>query len=450
MKRLLMGMIFLSPFFSLAQNQGEEKKITVAPLVHFRTFWMSTSYPNEFKDDYSFGASLSLGVKMAYGSRWSLESSYRGFMDIWSSDIWEKSPITGRSNRYEIGLYDLQNPGDRVFGSFEKLNLRFTSKLWKVALGRMDINTPWVNPQDGRLSPTLMEGASVSFHPQEKWTISAWYIDRLRVRGTSKWSNPGESVGIFPVARDPFGMPSQYFGNTTSKRITIVQLTRTTAQGKLSLSQTQAHNISSTFWTEWTHRWKAEKEKGSWISGIQVGYQSGMGEGGNEDPALRYKDPKDKNWLLSTRLGFESKRWKTHLNFTKTGGKGRWLNPREWGKDPWFTFIPRERNEGYENFESLVFYLAYDLPKSNLTFYGHAGINWLPDITDAAANKYAFPSYRQVNLGFRWQAKRWEKLDFHLLVMNKEAINSLALTPAQQYNKVGMIHVNGILNWRLN
>ncbi|SFG04777.1 hypothetical protein SAMN04487988_101199 [Algoriphagus hitonicola] len=442
--------MLLSPFFLLAQNQEEEKKITLTPLVHFRTFWMSTTYPSEFKDDYSLGASLSLGAKVAYRSHWSLESSYRAFADIWSSQIWEASPITGRRNRYEIGLFDLQNPGDRVFGSFEKLNLRYKNKQWNVAVGRMDINTPWVNPQDGRLSPTLMEGVSISYKPNNKWTFSGWYIDRLRVRGTSQWANPGESVGIFPVARDPNGMPSQYFGNTTSKRITIVQLTRMLPKGKIEISQTQAHNISSTFWTEWIHRWKEERTEESWFSGIQIGYQSGMGEGGNADPNFQFKDPKDKNWLLSTRIGFETKRWQSHLNFTKTGGKGRWLNPREWGKDPWFTFIPRERNEGYENFESLVLYLEYIFPKSNLTIYTHAGINWLPDINDAAANKYAFPSYRQINLGLKLKPNRWEKLDFHLLVMNKEAINAPQLTPAQQYNKVGMIHINGILNWKLN
>lgn len=445
-----MGIIFSSPFFLLAQSQGEQKKFSVIPQVHFRTFWMSTTYPGKFKDDYSLGASLSVGAKLTYGSNWSLQSSYRGFADIWSSQIWEASPITGRRNRYEIGLYDLQNPGDRVFGSFERLTIRYKGQFWEVALGRMDINTPWVNPQDGRLSPTLMEGVSVAYQPNENLVFSAWYIDRLRVRGMSQWTNPGESVGIFPVARDPNGMPSQYFGNTLSKRITIMEVTKKLPKGKLQVSQTQAHNISSTFWAEWNQKWSTGDKLGNWLSGVQVGYQSGMGEGGNPDPILRYKNPQDKNWLLSTRIGFETKRLETHLNFTKTGGKGRWLNPREWGKDPWFTFIPRERNEGYENFEAVVLYLAYNFPKTNLLIYAHSGIHWLPDINDAPANKYAFPSYRQVNLGLKWKPKKWEKLDFHLLLMNKEAINSTPLTPVQQYNKVGMIHVSGILNWRLH
>ncbi|SDC52987.1 hypothetical protein SAMN04488104_1001107 [Algoriphagus faecimaris] len=450
MKHIVLGMIFLSPFFSIAQDEIEERKIEVVPQIHFRSYWMSTSYAEDFKSDYSLGTSLSLGAKINYGINWSLETSYRGFADLWSSDIWEIDPLTGRDNRYEKGLYDLQNPGDRIFGSFERLNLRYQDEKWNVALGRMDVNTPWVNPQDGRLSPTLMEGISAEFSPNSQWKLSGWYIDRLRVRGTSKWSNPGESVGIFPVARDPNGNPSQYFGNTSSKRITVFQLTKKLPLGKLEISHSQANNISSTFWSQWMHTWRNGEKKGKWLSGLQLGYQQGVGEGGNSDPLLRYKNPNDKNWLLSARLGYATARWETHLNFTKTGGKGRWLNPREWGKDPWFTFIPRERNEGYENFEALVFYLSYALPESGITFYAHTGIHWLPEVSDAAANKYAFPSYRQLNLGVKMQPKKLSKMDFHLLLMNKEALNPENLTPGQRYNKVEMIHINGIINWRFN
>jgi hypothetical protein len=143
------------------------------------------------------------------------------------------------------------------------------------------------------------------------------------------------------------------------------------------------------------------------------------------------------------------KKWKLISAFTKTGGNGRWLSPREWGKDAWFTFIPRERNEGFESLTATTF-LAEFYPSANWSIYGHLGFHWLPEVQNAAANKYALPSYRQVNLGVKYRPSSRPKMDFHLLMMNKEALNADGLTASQRYNKVGLLHVNLIANFRID
>jgi hypothetical protein len=209
-------------------------------------------------------------------------------------------------------------------------------------------------------------------------------------------------------------------------------------------------NISSTYWGRWERNWPIEDGKDKILLGLQAGFQHGIGEGGNPDPMLAYKVPNDQNWAFSGRIGYSNSNWTTHLNFTKVGGNGRWLSPREWGKDAWYTFIPRERNEGFEEVDAIVAYAEYRFPKNQFQIYAHVGFHWLSDIENAPANKYVFPSYRQINLGLKYKPESIENLDFHVLLMNKEALAEQILTPNQRYNKVEMIHLNAIMNWRLN
>jgi hypothetical protein len=250
------------------------------------------------------------------------------------------------------------------------------------------------------------------------------------------------------VARGVDGMPSTYLQNTESDWIGILELSKKWNSLSLSFSNTLVDNISNTAWFAAENNWKKSNE--TWFAGFQAGYQIGVGEGGNVNLRLAYKNPKDQNWAGSGRFGWKNKNWTSHISYTKTGGNGRWLSPREWGKDAWYTFIPRERNEGYQSMEAFAAYLERRFDRQGLTAYLHMGFHWLPDMDNAFANKYNFPSYRQLNLGFKYKPYKTNRLDFHFIFMNKESLEKEDLTPAQQYNKVGLWHVNLIANFCLN
>lgn len=333
MKVLLICIFILMPLFVFAQEV--EKKFQVAPDIHLRMYWMSTSYPDTYEADYALGTSLNLGAKLNYTKNLEFRIGYRMSANLWSSNLTERDPASGGENRYEVGLFDLLNPEDKFFGKLETLSLTYSKKDWGISAGRMGINADWINAQDGRLAPTAIEGGKAWFTTSSNWKFIAWGIGRISVRGTSKWLGVGESVGVFPVARNVNGKPSEYSGNTESDWIGIAEVDKSWDNFALHVSNTLVQNISNTLWMQLQQTLNTNNSGEKWLIGIQGGFQAGIGDGGNSDPLFRYKNPDDRNWAYSTRLGYSITKWKFHLNYTKTGGNGLWLSPREWGKDAW-------------------------------------------------------------------------------------------------------------------
>jgi hypothetical protein len=432
-----------------AQAPEAEKKVVFEPELSFRSFWMNTSYSHKaFRGDHALGLTSLVGGKLSVSKKWEFQTGYRIFANALSSDFWVPDPDTGQSNRYESGLFNLLDPQDRFFGRLELFSVSFTQTRFGFKVGKMGIQSDWVNAQDGRLSPTVVEGVHAWFVPTTNWKLSGWAISRMNVRGSKDWLSVEETIGLFPQGRSPFGRPAAYLGNTKSPWLGIWELEGKMKGGKsLRFSQTYAANLFATYWA--TFEKTSKNTLGNWTSGIQSGMQHGLGDGGNSDSQKQYKNPSELNFAVSAKLNWKKGPWETQLSATQVGGKGRWLSPREWGKDAWYTFIPRERNEGFETVTAAVGYVSYRLVEIGMQVYTYAGIHILPDPLDAAANKYNFPSYRQHNFGLRYVPKKLKNLDFHLILVVKEPLTNQNLSTVQQYNKVDLLHFNGKINWKL-
>lgn len=431
-----------------SQTEEKEKKVVFQPELSFRSFWMNTSYSNEaLRSDYALGLSSLVEGKLTLQRIWEVQTGYRIFANTISSDFWVPDPVTGQANRYESGLFNLAEPKDRFFGRLELLSIGLIQPKFGVKVGKMGIQSDWVNSQDGRLSPTVVEGIHAYYVPKANWKVSAWGITRMNIRGSKDWLPVGETIGLFPQGRSLLGKPAAYFQNTRSTWLGIWELEGKIKGGKtLRFSQTIAANLLSTYWA--TFEKTSQNNLGTWTSGIQGGIQHGLGEGGNSIIEKQYKNPEDLNFAVSAKLNWKKDAWEVQLSTTQLGGKGRWLSPREWGKDAWYTFIPRERNEGFESVTAVVGYASYRFKNRPLQLYTFMGIHVLPQLEDIAANKYNFPSYRQHNVGLKYAPKKIKNLDFHLIWVAKEPLTTKKLLPVQQYNKVDLWHFNGLINWK--
>jgi len=444
-------LFFILQQATLAQEtEPVNDKFPISGEIGLRSFWMSTSYWEDFKGDFALGQSAYLQMKTASYKGFSIVGRYTVFGNVWSSDLLARDPVTQNFNRYEVGLFDVLDPSDRFFGKVEALQIRYTSEKFEAVLGRMDINTPFINPQDGRLSPTFVEGLRLNYRPDDKNRFSADIIGRMSPRSTSGWFDIGETIGIYPVGQSEMGQPSKYQGNTLSDFFTVLDWQHRFDQGlQLQVNHTYVDNISSTYLTQLIKDWDIPSKNHKLVTGLQVTLQHGIREGGNAEPEKRFKNPDDVNVVISGRLGIKNPRSLLFFNYTRIDGRGRFLNPREWGRDPFFTFIPRERNEGYNQVDAFTTYYQRNFPEKGLQFYGFAGLHFLPDPSNAELNKYAFPSYAQANLGSRYSPKWGNGLDFHFILMSKVNLKPGEMKPQWIYNKVNMIHVNLMVNYKI-
>jgi hypothetical protein len=80
--------------------------------------------------------------------------------------------------------------------------------------------------------------------------------------------------------------------------------------------------------------------------------------------------------------------------------------PREWGREPLYTFLPRERNEGLADTHAATVQIKNDVNKE-LSFNLGLGKYWLPNSAEANKNKYAMPSYNQLNVEASYAFNSW-------------------------------------------
>jgi hypothetical protein len=187
--------------------------------------------------------------------------------------------------------------------------------------------------------------------------------------------------------------------------------------------------------------------KRNWMIGAQLIRQQAIGEGGSHDPAKRYIEPNNRSTVLSVRVGRQTPRLDWYVNATRISAEGRYLMPREWGRETFYTFLPRERNEGAGDVTATTINTFYR-PESNIKIELSGGYYHLPDVQNSALNKYGMPSYSQVNLGVTYQFEHYLKgLNALLLIVRKDRIGNTYENDRFVFNKVNMTHFNLILNY---
>ncbi len=415
-----------------------------------KSYWMGTDNKKGFSDAYAWGVGAGIGYETPLiANHFKLGLSGFFIFNVLSSDLSRPDPKTGQANRYEIGLFNLQDPKDHEdLDRLEELYLKyhFGTKS-TITLGRQIPHSPFINPQDGRMRPTLTEGLVVEWRELPNTVVQAEYLSRISPRSTVKWFSVGESIGLYPAGVDAAGRPSQYGGHTETRGIVQLGVSRKLRRINLQIWDTYVHSVFNTAYV------KAELNNqntsdSQWYGGIQLGQQRGIGQGGNPDPDKSYYSSKGKSFFISSRIGYRTPRWALDLNTTRITAHGRYLMPREWGRDPFYTFLPRERNEGMGDVSAGSVNLFYT-PSPHWKWEFSSGIYHLPDPTHYKLNKYGMPSYAQLNIGMKHTFQGLlEGLDAQMLVVRKEPVDeSYRKNDKYIFNKVSMTHFDFVLNY---
>lgn len=416
---------------------------------HFRYFFMNTVNEGKLTDYYANAAGGGLRFETAKFHHFQFAISGFYIFNIGSSDMTKADPTSGQFNRYEIGLFDLEHPTNKWdIDRLEELYLKYHLNKSSLIFGRQLLNTPFINLQDGRMRPTGTDGFWAEINEIKGLKIEGGWLYAISPRSTTKWYTIGESIGVNSAGINPDGTPSKYPGNIKSNGVALMGIkTNLTRHLTLQAWDMYTENVFNTAMLQ-TDLVLPLQNKTSFIAAAQLIKQDAIQDGGNQDQSASYFLKDSQSLSFGAKLALKNNTWETSLNYNRITADGRYLVPREWGRDPFFTFLPRERNEGFGDMHAIMAKVDYKLPKSGFKTSFAAGYYKLPDVKNYTLNKYGLPSYTQINTDFRYTfAKALKGFEAQLLLVAKINNGETYGNSKMVINKVNMFQTNFVLNF---
>ena len=414
---------------------------------HFRYFFINTINEGGLSDYYANSGGG--GIRYETAPYRGLQFAVSGFyiFNLHSSPLGVIDTLAFNGNRYELGLFDIEDPENKKdLDRLEEFYIKYNYKESHITFGRQLINTPFINLQDGRMRPTGVEGVWFNILDIPKTKIEGGYLWAVSPRSTVRWYYIGESLGLYGVGVNPDGTRSGYSGHINSHYVASLGIHRDIAKHRFHIWNFHVDNLFNS--TMFQADLNFPKGNGKFIAGLQAIKQYGIENGGNDTVGLRYIDPNATSSVYSARLGWLDPKNQVTLNYTRITKEGRYLMPREWGRDPFYTFMPRERNEGMGDVHAIVAKYTRKLPVNHSQATLMLGHFKLPDIRNFALNKYGFPSYFQANIDLRHQfLGTWTGLEAQILYAHKWGVANDYDNPRYQFNKVDVSNISFVLNY---
>ena len=441
----LLLLIICMPIFSTAQDSVAFKnkgKLT----GQWRTYYMATLNKGDLKDYNALATGGKLKYQYPLLKNLELGAALYNTTNLGIQDLKIADSATGKVSRYEEGLFDRQNLSNIAIFLLGELYVDYQLKAHQFTLGRMKINTPLINPQDGRMIPTLVQGLWYQHKTATKNSFQLGILNQIAPRSTGEFFGIGESIGTYEVGRAIDGQPAQYEGNTQSDYIILANADIRLHQNlSISIWNQFVQNVYNSFYLK--PRLKitdALQLEGEWL------HQNKVGDGGNEIDSLRYFNQNTSD-VLGLKWGYIFNNSNASLSYNRILSNGQFISPREWGREDLFSFQKRERSEGSGDNHALVFNYETSIVllknEANINTNVSVGRHWKPGVTNAILNKYAVPDYTHINVDLLFNFKKLKHLKPELLLTTKLAHGDIPENPNFFYNKVDMWHISAIVNY---
>ncbi len=416
---------------------------------HFRYFFMNTQNQQGLTDYYANAAGGGIRYETAKFHGFQVAVSGFYIFNIGSSNFTKPDSTTGQFNRYETALFDVTDPTNKKdLDRLEEFYLKYNFRNSNIVFGRQLINSPFINLQDGRMRPTGVEAVWLEMNEIKNIRIEGGWLYAISPRGTVKWFDVGESIGVYPAGVNIDGTKSGYSNNVESKGVAVLGITTNINKNiKLQGWNMFTQNVFNTAMLQADLNFPM-KNSSSLFAATQLIRQDAVNDGGNLNPSKTYFTKGQKSITFGGKFGWKNNRWETSINYNRITSDGRYLVPREWGREPFFTFMPRERNDGVGDVNAIMTKVNYNIPKTRVKTSLAAGYYKLPAVKDYRLNKYGLPSYAQVNADVRYNfAGMMKGLEAQLLVAGKIKEGQTYNNKKFEFNKVNMVNYSFVLNY---
>ncbi len=442
--RTILLLFICSPIFSMAQDSIDVKKNGQLS-GQWRTYYMMTANKGDLKDFNALATGGKLKYQYTIFKNLELGAAIYNTTNLGLQDLTIPDNITGRFSRYEEGLFDRLDLENDVVFLLGELYANYKLEKHSFMLGRMKVNTPLINPEDGRMIPTLVQGFWYNYKVK-KTVLQFGLLNEIAPRSTGEFYGIGESIGIYPVGRNKYGNASQYINNTESDYIIMANADIVVADNlSVKVWNQYVENVFNSFYIKSSIEMSKSIElEGEWL------HQNKVGDGGSSIDSLRYFNQNTAD-ILGLKIVYKSKGGLVSLAYNRILPNGQFLSPREWGREDLFSFQKRERSEGTADNHALVLNYRKELEvlkeDLNLISILSIGKHWKPAVTDAVLNKYSMPDYMHINLDIFFNIKKLKHFKPELLLTSKIGNGDFPDNPNFYFNKVNLFHLDVILNY---
>lgn len=376
---------------------------------------------------------------------------------------------SNKNSRYVVGLVDSTSYDASSVTNIGEAYLRYKKEQNSLTLGRMKLDTPFVNPQDGRMIPTFEQGIWGVASLSDIFSVQAGYINGFWNRNTPKWKSVGESLGygyeMGNSAIEGTAVAGSYYANTSTNGLFIANLRYEQNGGiRLDFWDYYLENIFNLGYAEALYSHPLGAAELSY--GLQYIHQRQSGDGGNGEDniasptnaqkAKSYMQEGEKSTTYGAKTALKYKKSKFTLAYNNTTDEGRFLFPREWGKEPFYTFQKRERSDGSGNCHAWLATIEHDFAQqgiNGLEMHVGYGEYQKTDPKEWIYNKYGLPSYAQwnIDLFYRFSGLLKGLRAEYLMARKVSRGETYQIAGASEYNfifrKNGLTQQNFILNY---
>ncbi|WP_068417193.1 hypothetical protein [Roseivirga echinicomitans] len=443
-RSLFLICFFILPFIAVLAQEGEKERGFWSAEVTTR--YMQTSNKGSL-EDFSILASYGrVGYHIKLRDWLKFGVSGNGLVHYGTGGIDKRDQTTGSGPIYETNLWNSRLMSGSTEFSLPEFYLDFKFDSHLIRVGRFIEDTPLINGE-GWPFPNAIKGLWYKYSSVEGFNAEAGFIDRISSRFTGEFQNVGNTLGAGGIGVGTDGNSSQYRDVTESDYIAIVKLGYRFSSGlDLALWNYYTDNISNTIFTEAKFDLGSDKD---WHISSQFIYQSKVGDGGNNSGVLQYKADESANGF-----GFMVKKdiskSAVSLAFTRIGDGGRLLLPREWGKEPFYTFQRRTRVEGFSDVTAvaLKWESNYDKENYKLSMFSSLGYHSLPDPADASKSKYQVPSTAHLDGSIKYSPKnKLFGFSAELYLAGRFLAGETVSNPAYLINRADFFHSDLILSY---
>lgn len=417
---------------------------------HARHYYMSTINYGDLKNWYANGVGGLLEYRTA---------SFRGFQfgisglfiyNVFSSDFTEVDGITGDGSRYELQLFDLNHPENtKDLDRLDELFIKYSfGKGSFIRYGKQGIYSPLMNTQDTRMKPYMLGGLWTEFNEFKHLRLNIGWFDRASVRSTTEWVPLNESIGIYSQGFQPSGIVADYNEELETNWVGVLGATWTPKEDlTFQAWNYRIQNVSNSTFFQADYQPEIANDKHLLLGG-QFLYQQAVNHGGHINTAHQYMAKGEKSNLFALRAGLKSKKWSFTLNYLQAGKKGRFVFPREWGREQFYTTVSRGRIEGMGDVKTVMGTFRCEMG-THFRVRVDLGRTIAPDRENFALNKHQQISYNHFNFDLRYKFRGvLEGLDIRFLYVYKDSIEDYSSQPEVLYYTSNFHHFNLITNMR--